>query len=389
MHDKKKMIIKNYLPGSLKKNFPIAHGSRWYIEYYTTGTRSGGHQRHRKTFNLNRIHDYQERIAEGDRIFSILESVNTNSGQTCSKNPISISECIQKAILIKQSKTDRSKSVTTFTSIASLFLSWLRAQYLADVDPHLVDRRMAIAFLDQAVIDRGISPTTHNNYINILRNIFNVMIERGYIETNPFSRIPELRPDQKLRRPLSDYEKKIIMEEIRREGDIFLEIAVGFIYYTLIRPIELRRLRFRDVDLQRGMVTMSGIQTKNHKNAKLTMDANFTGLLHRLGFHRYPPDFLIFGRGGIPHQSMPVGEHTLNNRHHKILLQLKKKYALDVSGISLYSWKDTGATDLLERGVTINELRQHIRHDDLKDTQRYLRQFTGVNERIRDIGLTI
>jgi len=137
------------------------------------------------------------------------------------------------------------------------------------------------------------------------------------------------------------------------------------------------------------MIHLPGQVTKNKESATLTMNVALIDELRRLGFDRYRDDWYIFGQGGEPHPTTPIGEHTLNNKHSRILELVRSKNGIDTYGISLYSWKDTGAFDMLEAGISINRLKDHIRHKNLSDTQRYLKPLTGIDSRIRNAKMRL
>jgi len=387
MWNKKKMQIKHLVPSSLKLHCPIVPNKKWYVQYYTL--HNGIKKRHRPGFGLNRIKDINERTVEANRILNVLKLINEQNTRIFGTTVVSVDDAIKIAVNIKQHRTDRTKSLTTYSSIANIFVAWLTNMHLINIDVKQIDRKVAMSFLDYAIEERKISAKTHNNYISILRNLFNVILDRELIEINPFSKIPELKETETTRKALSTYERNLIIKEIRNRGDVWLEIAVLFIYYTLLRPIELRRMRFKDVDFQKGIIILSGDQTKNRKNAGITMPETMIERLMELDFHKWEPNLLIFGQYSKPHPDIAIGEHTLNNRHRNILRDLADQFGFDYTGISLYSWKDTGATDLLQMGLTIDELRQHIRHEDLKDTQKYLKKFKGINPHIQKMQIKL
>jgi hypothetical protein len=60
-----------------------------------------------------------------------------------------------------------------------------------------------------------------------------------------------------------------------------------------------------------------------------------------------------------------------------------------IEGISLYSWKDSGAMDMLSAGLSIVDLKNQIRHKNLQDTQLYLKALSDVNERILNLTTSI
>lgn len=52
---------------------------------------------------------------------------------------------------------------------------------------------------------------------------------------------------------------------------------------------------------------------------------------------------------------------------------------------TFYSWKDTGATALIQAGIPIDEVMKQLRHTDLATTQVYIQNLHRVNEKIRDL----
>ena len=223
----------------------------------------------------------------------------------------------------------------------------------------------------------------------MLRSFFTELVNREIIQVNPFSNIKEKKTDAKMRRSLSEFEQKVIVKEIF-ERDKLLMLAVLMIYHCFIRPTELRRLRFKHFDLQKSTINMPGQITKNRDASIVTIPKVMTGFLFEYGFHKFHPNLLVFGAGGVPDHHTPIGEHTLNNRHQAILRELKRRNELqDIAGISLYSWKDTGAMDMLSAGLSIVDLKNQIRHKNLQDTQLYLKALSDVNERILNLGNSI
>jgi len=50
-------------------------------------------------------------------------------------------------------------------------------------------RKHAVAFLDYGLFDRKIGARTYNNYIERMKAILNELVDREYLEVNPFSKM--------------------------------------------------------------------------------------------------------------------------------------------------------------------------------------------------------
>jgi len=361
--------------------------SPWYLEYYLEdGTKYG--KRIRATYSLNRIKDKRQRMDVARMHLARLQD-ELGYNNRIRRRVIGAIDAIEEAIEYKIQKTDRPKSISTYRSLGNIMIQWLRDAGLSNINIKMIDRSLVMGFLDNMMRIRKLSNCTYNNYIAVLRSIFFELADRNIIDQNPFSNIKELKVSEPARRAMSNHEKITLIEAIRASDDWSLTVAVMLLYYTFIRPSELRRLKFRNIDLDKGVIYMSGQQTKNKENAQITMPVSLVDRLRDIGIDRYDPDWYVFGKDGSPHADTPIGEHTLNRRHSEIIKKLKKKKGIDLHGISLYSWKDTGAMDMLEAGVSINRLKGHIRHKNLSDTQRYLKPLAGRDEVIRHIKIDI
>jgi integrase/recombinase XerD len=393
---KKKMATRKKLTTySLKLFSPNALDQQWMISFYQLDPVSGQRKRFRMTFNMNRIRDLSERkkfaLAKMEEIRRMLpHGYPFTDGQPARKSigTMSVKDGIRMALNIKLN-TDRDKSRNSYRSYCNIFFQYLELNGLSDRPLDHFTRADAMAFLDHIVTDRKVSPVTHNNYMTVMRSFFTELINRELITTNPFSNIREKKTGAKMRRSLAEYEQRIIATEIF-ERDKLLMLAVLLIYHCFIRPTELRRLRFKHFDLQKSTINMPGEITKNRDSSIVTIPKVMMNYLFDFGFHKYHPNLLVFGAHGSPDHHQAIGEHTLNNRHQKILQVLKKKnYLQDIEGISLYSWKDSGAMDMLSAGLSIVDLKNQIRHKNLQDTQLYLKALSDVNERILNLTTSI
>jgi hypothetical protein len=73
----------------------------------------------------------------------------------------------------------------------------------------------------------------------------------------------------------------------------------------------------------------------------------------------------------MPHATQSAGDNTFKRRHRLVLIRLKTEGKLkDITGLSLYSWKDTGMT-MMARYLTPFQLRDHARHSSTDISMRY------------------
>lgn len=130
-------------------------------------------------------------------------------------------------------------------------------------------------------------------------------------------------------------------------------------------------MRFSDFHLGEGFILLPRTKTKNGKQRVVTIPDTLRELLLDDRFARNPGNYLLFGKGGRPHPSVNAGDSTFKERHRVLLLRLKKEKKLaDTTGLSLYSWKDTGMTEFA-RILRPVELRDHAGHASIDQSLVY------------------
>ncbi len=340
----------------------LVTGRAWHIVFYALN--GGAWVRQRKTFGLNRIENKTERRK---RAAEIIKSIDAPTESIASTNLI---DAIRMAEDI-QAKSPKTETRRSYKCVAKLLITHIVEQKKAHYAIGDWTRKDAHAFLDEAV-QRGICNTTYNNYRSLAVTLWNVLINRELIEKNPWQGIRQRRRNEKTRRNFSPDEIKVILPEI--EKDFWMYVMVQLHYTCLIRRTECYRLRFKHFNLAEGYIELPETVTKNGKRAIVTIPNAFLSFLRGQKFSGYPINYLVFGKNGQPHPSIPAAENTYKLRHRKILLKLKKEGKIaDIRGLSLYSWKDTGMTELA-KVLSPFQLRDHARHASIDQSLAYYHQ---------------
>lgn len=379
------MTKKNFLPAR------IVQGKIWYITYTQFNPETEERVRFRKTFGLNYIADKKERFREAKRHISRINQLLHVGWPFVDPEEleelVTLEEAVQLTVKVKSQLTDRKKTRDTYSSISNIFLEYSKGKKLDKKSITKFQLKQAHQFMDYLLVERGLSAKTYNNYLIILKSFWSTMVEREILSENVWKNIKKLAPNQKTRRIFSSEEKQIIANRVKQESE-FLFYAVLLLYYCFIRPAELARLRFRDMDLKRGLVILPGTITKNKKRRVVTIPESAVQYFQNPRFTKYPANYLIFGSGLKPHSSKAVGRNTFNKIHRGILIKLKNEGKIsDITGLSFYSWKDTGITEMSNEVSLIN-LQRQAGHSKSETTLIYY-QPDEVNKEVREVKLDI
>ena len=164
--------------------------------------------------------------------------------------------------------------------------------FIADLrKPHIAGRRKT---------PRTLKPASINRTIEILRHMMNWAVGREYLDRTPFRRgtetlIRKLREDNQRRRRISEAEEA----QLLAVAPPFLRSMIVAALDTGMRQGEMLSLRFKDIDLARGLITLRGETTKSRRTRLVPMaTARLRAVLEWLQLDadgkKKPDDALVF-----------------------------------------------------------------------------------------------
>jgi integrase len=373
----------DYMPARIVK------GRRWYIEFYQTDPVERTKKRVREYRDMNRIKDLKERQKVA---LNHINELNTNLlpfGYPYSETKnlpqhITIIDAVTMSLAIK-SRSDRAKTVSSYGSIVNYFIRYIRELGREHTQLRDFSFRDAMMFMDHVLIEKKISARTYNNYRQFITAIWNELIDRGYISQNPWTKVKKQTITEKNRRMLSNDEAQMILNEAW-QTDKMISLSILLLYYCFVRPGEQRQMRVSYIDLDAGLIKLPGAITKNRKTDYITIPTQIISLFRKLNIENWHANDYIFGKGIEPHPEIMCGSNSMAERHKAIINRLyENKKLRSKTGISIYSWKDTGAMALIRGGVDTYEIMRQMRHSELSTTQTYLKSLHSVNKSIRDL----
>lgn len=140
---------------------------------------------------------------------------------------------------------------------------------LADVTPAIIAKQRDQ--LAQGKTVRGDrTPATVNRYLAILSHLFTIAVkEWQWAHENPILKVTRLREPHGRVRFLSDDERTRLLDACKQSESAYLYILVVLALSTGARKMEILSLKWQDVDLPRGVITLH--ETKNGERRALTL----------------------------------------------------------------------------------------------------------------------
>lgn len=219
--------------------------------------------------------------------------------------------------------------------------------------------------LRQGATSRGArrSPATVNRYLATLSRVFTLAVrEWEWLDQSPMHRLSKLREAPGRSRYLSTDECGRLLCACRRSPNRDLYLAVVLAISTGARRMEVIGLRWRDMDLDRGLITLH--VTKNGLSRSIPLQGLALELVRHRKCHRRcdaagGTDLLFPGR---------------RNPHKPADLRVCWANALKAAGIRDFRWHDlrhTAASYLAMHGATLMEISEILGHRSLNMVKRY------------------
>lgn len=272
-----------------------------------------------------------------------------------------------EAYIADKSRDLRKASMVSYISVAKIFVEWLTTQNIHEMASHLLNQRTCQRFMDELRDRPKFNNNTYNTYLKKYRACFAWMVDRGYCKENPFEKIKTLKKQEKIRQLIPVDARETVVNHVRTSKHPNYEIVMHLIFTSLIRPSEIERLQVRDVDLKNKCIHIPANKAKTHKDRDAALSdtciAMLIPLLSKPGI--LPTWYLINSN----YECGP--EPCYHGMFKKHWMKIRKNCGLP-DEMQLYSLKDSGITEMLEAGVSINQVKEAAGHADISTTNKYI-----------------
>jgi integrase len=332
------------------------------VEYYFLD----GEKWTRKRIRVNHIVSLSERKKYAK---ALVESLNDKLYSGWLPIEGSPSESLQKAIRFFTGNflPEREDSVRTYTSTISIFSQWAEMRGYLSKPCSLFSKKCALEFLGDMNVSKKLSARTYNNYLTLMRTVFNKLVEHQYCKENPFNDISKKRPKEKSRKVIPTHVLKSIKHWMSSNQPEML-LPIKLIFYCGLRPTELCRLKVENVLFDRNLIYIESDQAKDHEAAPISLPSHIVEDLATHVGNSKMSHYLFSG------DNLKPGNKRYNARGlAKKWDRMRRHLDLDPC-YQLYSLKDSGAIAIAKNIDSPLELKDQFRHSSLDTTSIYIRK---------------
>lgn len=249
-------------------------------------------------------------------------------------------------------------------------LSWKgnvsRAERLADyfgnkrigeITPMMIERYRLERRRTPKINGAPISNTTINREIEILRKMFNIAIDNGWIDDNPCSsrKVKKLREENKKERFLQPEEEIRLLAQCTGEFAYMKPIIICALN-TGMRKGEILGLKWDCIDFKKGFITL--LKTKSGKVRKIPISSALMPELKRLYMSKCSE--YVFAN---PETTKPYFDLK------RVFPSICKQACIEC--LRFHDLRHTAATRMVAAGIDLIVVQDILGHADIKTTMRY------------------
>jgi site-specific recombinase XerD len=227
--------------------------------------------------------------------------------------------------------------------------------------------REVYAFLDQ-IRTRGASPAYRHRRHREVKAFFSWCRRMGYVEDNPFARVPLVKLEQQIIQPFSEHEVRLLLASQDRQTYAGSRNYALFLFLldTGVRASECVSVRLEDVDWERRRVRV--LHGKGNKQRWVAIGEQTSNALcaYLRGFRGEEFGPLFQSREG---NALP--SHALN------VLMKRTADRLGLTGVHPHRFRHTFATWAIRAKAREIDVQALLGHSSLAMVQRYARTYSS------------
>jgi integrase len=319
----------------------------WYVRWYFLNPKTNKLERQGNIKSgVNRLSKMTDRIKRLKKIknhvkkaikdgYSPYEKINDNF--ETEKKYINIKDALKKA---------HDHSNLTVSKVTSNDYFYAKEQFLKFIgstnqlkDIKEVNKTTVLKFLNNKL--EKTSARTRNNYKSSLSALFTVLENKlNLIERNFIKDISNEKTKVKTDRTFTKTELKNIVEWLKYT-DPYLLTYIRFIAYNFLRPVEVNRLKVKDINLEESLLYF---QAKNKPLKIKRIPSIFIDDIKSLNLHLYNAEHFLFTPKNEPSE-WNSSDNSRRDTFSKRFKIVKNKFNLG-SQYGLYSFRHSFITNL-------------------------------------------
>ncbi|MFI5344724.1 MAG: tyrosine-type recombinase/integrase [Chlamydiales bacterium] len=268
----------------------------------------------------------------------------------------------QKDVMLKRSwKKDEAHLKNFNKAFGKMKLSEITAKH---IDDYKLKR-----------LKEGVKKVTVNRELEILRHLFFLAKKwKRFYTDNPVSESGLFKVESQRIRVLTYEEEDRLLACVAPH----LLPVINAALLTGMRKGELLTLRWDDVNLDNGLITVRAEISKSKKNRRIPISTSLRGLLLEQKLKTIHSGYVFLTPQGRNYA--PTNSNALIR-----IFTIARKNA-HIENFTFHDLRHTAATRMAENGASIVAVKEILGHSDIKTTMKYFHPEKSLNEAVEILG---
>ncbi len=226
--------------------------------------------------------------------------------------------------------------------------------------------------------------TSSNRTRSALSRFFKWCLEQELVAVDPTAGVKPLAPERERERVLSDYELSLIWRAADAKGGVYRALF-QLLILTGQRKSEVAKMRWSEIDLEKGVWTLTGARTKNSNPHMVPLSSEALAIIEALPRHAGEPDYVLSSGPGfardlttkttshprpalVPISGFSKAKAFIERKVEEIRIDDAIKAGLDPSGLKpieqwgIHDFRRTMTTGLAALGTPMEVTEKSINH---------------------------
>lgn len=288
-------------------------GRRWYVYFYwRTDPKGPLDKKFTYTRKINRLKTTKDRRTAGKSLAAGLLAAlergwipDKDARQEKKKRGDSmiLGQALEYAYKIKEKGGRKASTLTGYEFHMNRFLDWAKSNGYYGLKPERFSIDHFYEFLDWLRFEyvneqtgREVSGSSVNNHKASLSSLFTTMKNERLIPVNFIKDIPDVDSE-----PVNN--KAFTMEELGRikaeleKSDPYLKNFMAFVIYSLLRPVEICRLKVKDINTNNWLLQ---VETKTDDLSIRRIIEKLKPTIKAMEIEKFPASFNLFSNKDQP-----------------------------------------------------------------------------------------
>lgn len=367
----------------------VAKGMSWCVYFYWRSKKNGALDK-KFTFykGINRLKTIAERRAAGASLVAAYKTAlergwnpDTKGVEITKQKEVTLEKALNKALEIKTYNLEKSTR-DSYYFFSERFKDWLKKEGLLGLDPKKFTLEHFYKFWDWIRFDYKkedggkLSGTSINNHKRTLSALFTTMKNERFISNNFIKDIPNVKQKPENNKPFTMSQLNKIKHDLE-SNDPYLKLFINFMFYALLRPREICRLRVGDINEENWILS---VKTKTEIVSHRRIIEKMKPTIKALKLQNFPNEYLVFSHLQTPSDSVSKNLKTRVSYFGNRFKRIKNKIGLGRE-YGLYSFRHNAILDLYNSLQSEGYSEQEIfiklmpitKHKSINGIKNYLR----------------